>query len=208
MCEENTSMDPGLSLWIHMIREVPSLQKGTPYQYTWYVPHDVYGLMNAMGGKERFVNRIDSLFDFDHYWHGNEPGHQTAYLYAYAGAPWKSQKQIKRIIEEEYGIGPGGLSGNEDAGQMSAWLVFSMMGFYPVCPGTPYYILGAPSFNELTISLQNGNSFQIVAKDLSEENFYIQSAQLNGAPFDRAWLHHDEILQGGTLIVEMGPNPK
>lgn len=185
----------------------PFITEGTPFQYTWYVPHDIYGLMDAMGGKEKFIQKLDTLFDTDQYWHGNEPGHQTAYMYAYAGAPWKTQQRIKHIIDEEYGIGPGGLSGNEDAGQMSAWLVFSMVGFYPVCPGTPYYIIGAPSFDEITLNLENGNKFKIVANNISESNFYIQSAMLNGESFDRSWISHDEIIKGGDLVFEMGPEP-
>ncbi len=187
--------------------ETPFITEGTPFQYTWYVPHDVYGLIDAMGGKQEFIGRLDSLFDTDQYWHGNEPGHQTAYMYAYAGAPWKTQERIKHIIDSEYGTGAGGLSGNEDAGQMSAWLVFSMMGFYPVCPGSPYYIIGAPSFDEITINLENGNKFKITANNISNENYYIQSATLNGKPFERSWISHDEIVNGGTLTFEMGVTP-
>jgi predicted alpha-1,2-mannosidase len=185
----------------------PFITEGTPFQYTWYVPHDVYGLMDAMGGKEVFVQKLDTLFETDQYWHGNEPGHQTVYMYAYAGAPWKTQQRIKKIIDEEYGIGPGGLSGNEDAGQMSAWLVFSMTGFYPVCPGTPYYIIGSPSFPLTTLNLENGNQFDIIAENLSESNYYVQSATLNGKIFNRAWIGHDEILPGGELKFVMGPEP-
>lgn len=185
----------------------PFITEGTPFQYTWYIPHDPYGLMEAIGGKEAYIDQLDKLFDTDQYWHGNEPGHQTAYMYAFAGAPWKTQQRIKKIIEEEYGIGPGGLSGNEDAGQMSAWLVFSMTGFYPVCPGTPYYIIGAPSFHKAKINLENGKVFQIIANNVSETNFYIQSAKLNDQPFNRSWFSHEEILAGGKLTFEMGPKP-
>ncbi|MCG8306959.1 MAG: GH92 family glycosyl hydrolase [Cytophagales bacterium] len=185
----------------------PYITEGTPFQYTWYVPHDVYGLVDAMGGKDKFIQTLDTLFQKDQYWHGNEPGHQTAYMYAYAGAPWKSQQWIDYIIKEEYGIGPGGLSGNEDAGQMSAWLVFSMAGFYPVCPGTPYYIIGTPSFRETVFDFGDGKKFLIKASGISEGNIYIQSATFNGEPFDRAWLNHSEIVAGGRLIFEMGPEP-
>jgi len=185
----------------------PFITEGTPFQYTWYVPHDPYGLMEAMGGKSIYLQQLDNLFETDQYWHGNEPGHQTAYMYAFAGAPWKTQQKIKTIIEEEYGIGPGGLSGNEDAGQMSAWLVFSMSGFYPVCPGTPYYVIGAPTFPKATIRLENGNKFEIVAEYVSDKNIYIQSAKLNGQNFDRAWLSHEEISNGGELKFIMGPEP-
>jgi predicted alpha-1,2-mannosidase len=185
----------------------PYITEGTPFQYTWYVPHDVFGLISAMGGKDIFVAKLDSLFETDQYWHGNEPGHQTAYMYAWAGAPWKTQQRIQRIIKEEYGTGPGGLSGNEDAGQMSAWLVFSMTGFYPVCPGTPYYIIGAPSFPSITIKLERGKEFTIKAENVSETNHFIQSATLNGASFDRAWIRHEEIMNGGVMKFVMGAQP-
>ncbi len=185
----------------------PFITEGTPFQYTWYVPHDVYGLMDAMGGREIFIRKLDELFDTDQYWHGNEPGHQTAYMYAYAGAPGKGQMRVRSIINEEYGIGPGGLSGNEDAGQMSAWLVFSMMGFYPVCPGTPYYIIGSPAFGSITMNLENGNRFKIIAENNSELNIYIQSATLNGRDLNRSWISHDEIIEGGELRFLMGDTP-
>lgn len=185
----------------------PFITEGTPFQYTWYVPHDVYGLMNAMGGREIFISKLDELFETEQYWHGNEPGHQTPYLYAYAGTPWKGQNRIRTIIKEEYGTGPGGLSGNEDAGQMSAWLAFSMMGFYPVCPGTPYYVIGSPAFESITLNLENGKKFSIIADGNSEENIYIQSASLNGSPFNRSWIDHAEILQGGKLRFIMGNSP-
>lgn len=185
----------------------PFITEGTPFQYTWYVPHDVYGLMNAMGGREIFISKLDELFETEQYWHGNEPGHQTPYLYAYAGTPWKGQNRIRSIIKEEYGTGPGGLSGNEDAGQMSAWLAFSMMGFYPVCPGTPYYVIGSPAFESITLNLENGKKFSIIADGNSEESIYIQSASLNGSPFNRSWIDHAEILQGGELRFIMGNSP-
>ncbi|XOV90844.1 MAG: GH92 family glycosyl hydrolase [Bacteroidota bacterium] len=185
----------------------PFITEGTPFQYTWYVPQDVYGLMAAMGGKEKFTERLDVLFDTDEYWHGNEPGHQTAYMYAYSGSPWKTQKWVYDIIKAEYGIGPGGLSGNEDAGQMSAWLVFSMMGFYPVCPGTPYYIIGTPAFEEIQINMNGGTTFTIQANNISDQNHFIQSATLDGQPFNRSWIDHDELVKGGTLIFNMGSQP-
>ncbi|MFP4097131.1 MAG: GH92 family glycosyl hydrolase [Cyclobacteriaceae bacterium] len=183
------------------------ITEGSPFQYTWYVPHDVAGLIELMGGREQFVQKLDTLFEKRYYWHGNEPGHQTVYMYAYAGAPWKTQQWVRDIIREEYSAEPGGLSGNEDAGQMSAWLVFSMMGFYPVSPGMPYYVMGSPVFEETTINLTNGNTFTIQATNNSEENRYIQSASLNGAPLERSYLLHEEIMQGGELVLEMGSEP-
>jgi predicted alpha-1,2-mannosidase len=185
------------------------ITEGSPYQYTWYVPHDVAGLIKLMGGKEKFINRLDTLFEKRYYWHGNEPGHQTVYLYAYAGTPWKTQQRVRDIIREEYSAESGGLSGNEDSGQMSAWLVFSMAGFYPVCPGMPYYVLGSPMFDTVTISGPTGKTFTILAKKQSDTNRYIQSAKLNGKPFTRSYLMHEEIANGGQLVLEMGskPNP-
>jgi predicted alpha-1,2-mannosidase len=184
------------------------ITEGSPFQYTWYVPHDVAGLIALMGGREPFIRKLDTLFDNRHYWHGNEPGHQTVYLYAYAGAPWKSQQRVREIIREEYSAEPGGLSGNEDAGQMSAWLVFSMMGFYPVAPGMPIYVMGSPLFDEIHLKLENGNTFSIMAANNSEDHPYIQSARLNGQPLDRAYLQHEEIMRGGELRLRMGPEPQ
>ena len=183
------------------------ITEGSPAQYTWYVPHDVAGLIRLMGGKETFVQKLDSMFEQRYYWHGNEPGHQIAYLYAYAGVPWKTQRWVRDILQEEYSAAPGGLSGNEDAGQMSAWLVFSMMGFYPVSPGIPCYVLGSPAFNEVTIHVQNNKTFTLRAENNSDINRYIQSATLNGKTFNRSYLWHQEIVDGGELILHMGPEP-
>lgn len=183
------------------------ITEGSPWHYTWYVPHDVAGLIELMGGREEFVNRLDVLFDEGEYWHGNEPSHQIAYMYAYAGAPWKTQKRVRDIIREEYSSGPGGLSGNDDAGQMSAWYVFSALGFYPVAPGLPYYVIGTPLFEETTIRVDQDNRFVIRATKVSEENLYIQSATLNGQPFNRPWIKHSEITSGGVLEFTMGSEP-
>ncbi|MDR6783269.1 putative alpha-1,2-mannosidase [Pedobacter africanus] len=183
------------------------ITEGSAFQYTWYVPQDVPGLMELMGGRQQFIKQLDLLFDKRHYWHGNEPGHQSAYLYVYAGAPWKTQQRIRNIIKEEYSIGPGGLSGNEDAGQMSAWLAFGMMGFYPVCPGNTEYIIGTPSFSKMSLSLDNNKTFNIIAQGLSDRNFYIRKAVLNGKPLNRAYLTHAELLRGGTLQLYMSSKP-
>ena len=181
--------------------------EGTPYHYTWYTPQDVAGLIRHMGGKERFINRLDTFFEGDYYWHGNEPGHHIAYLFAYAGEPWKTQKWVHDIINREYFTTPDGLSGNDDAGQMSSWLVFSMVGFYPVCPGMPYYVIGSPSFEESVITLENGKKFTIEAKGASDKNIYIQSATLNGQPYDKSYILHKDIMNGGTLSFVMGDTP-
>lgn len=185
----------------------PFICEGTPYHYTWYVPQDVSGLIDQMGGKEIFISRLDTFFEGDYYWHGNEPGHHIAYMYAYAGEPWKTQKWVHNIINHEYFTTPDGLSGNDDAGQMSAWLVFSMVGFYPVCPGMPYYVIGSPAFEECIITLENGKKFIIEAKDISSENIYIQSANLNGKPYDKSYILHEDIMNGGKLSFIMGNTP-
>ena len=181
--------------------------EGTPYHYTWYAPQDIAGLIRHMGGKERFINRLDTFFEGDYYWHGNEPGHHIAYLFAYAGEPWKTQKWVHDIINREHFTTPDGLSGNDDAGQMSSWLVFSMVGFYPVCPGMPYYVIGSPSFEESVITLENGKKFTIKAKGASEKNIYIQSATLNGQPYDKSYILHKDIMNGGILSFVMGDTP-
>jgi predicted alpha-1,2-mannosidase len=183
------------------------ITEGSPFQYTWYVPQDVAGLMQAMGGKEQFISRLDTFFEKRYYWHGNEPGHQTVYLYAYAGVPWKTQQHVRDIIRAEYTAEAGGLSGNEDSGQLSAWLVFSMMGFYPVCPGMPYYVLGSPTFETITISISRNKKFTIRARGSSYTKPYIQSASLNGNPFTRTYFWHEEITKGGELVLEMGAHP-
>jgi predicted alpha-1,2-mannosidase len=183
------------------------ITEGSPAQYTWFVPQDIAGLQHSMGSRNAFISKLDTLFGQGHYWHGNEPNHQIAYLYAYAGEPWKTQKLARKIIREEYDTGSGGLSGNEDGGQMSAWLAFSMMGFYPVSPGTPEYILGSPVFEEVVLNSGNGKKFTIEAKGVSESEYYIQSATLNGKVFTRNFLTHDEIVKGGKLILQMGTEP-
>lgn len=184
-----------------------TVTEGTPYHYTWFVPQDVAGLIKQIGGKEKFTEKLDKFFDEGYYWHGNEPCHNIAYLSAYAGEPWKVQKRVHDIIQTQYETTPGGLSGNDDAGQMSAWLVFSMMGFYPVCPGMPYYVIGTPSFDKCVINLADGKKFTIEAPGASEGNFYIQSAKLNGKPYDKSWISHEDIMKGGKLSFVMGREP-
>ena len=186
---------------------VDYITEGSSWHYSWFVPHDVAALMESMGGRSTFVARLDSLFEHGLYWHGNEPSHHIPYLYAYAGQPWKAQQRVREIMQAEYDAGPGGLSGNDDSGQMSAWYAFSAMGFYPVAPGMPYYVLGSPLFEKVTLNLPAGGSFAVVAEGGSEVNRYVQSADLNGSPFDRAWISHEELLRGGTLTLRMGPEP-
>lgn len=183
------------------------ITEGAPCHYTWYVPHNPQGLMECMGGKEHYVAKLDSMFNQGRYWHGNEPCHQVAYMFNYAGEAWKTQKAVRHIMETEYHNGPGGLSGNDDAGQMSAWYLFAAMGFYPVCPGTPWYAIASPSFPELSIEVGNNRVFKIIAHHASEKNIYIQKAKLNGKAYDYAFIHHNDIVAGGVLEVEMGAKP-
>lgn len=197
-----------------LLGRVPFVTEGAVAHYSFYVPHDVRGLMAAMGGRDSLSRRLDRLFALCAtdtaalstgrmaYWHGNEPCHHIAYLYAWTGEPWKTQFLVNEILRTEYLDEPGGLSGNDDAGQMSAWQAFGMMGFYPVCPGTPFYILGTPAFDSVRLG-----RFVLQAVGVSEENIYIQSATWNGAPYDRSFITHDMITGGGRLVLTMGPQP-
>jgi predicted alpha-1,2-mannosidase len=196
------------------------------WQYTWFVPHDVQGLINLEGGRERFIKKLDSLFTISsdipgtvsdatgligQYAHGNEPSHHTIYLYDYAGAPWKTQKMVRKVLDDLYNAGPAGLCGNEDMGQMSAWYVLSAMGFYPVAPGQNIYSIGSPEFSKVTIhldkSFDNTGGFVIEARNNSRENKYIQSVTLNGKPLNKPWFDHAAIKDGGILILQMGAEP-
>lgn len=194
------------------------ITEGTPYQYSWFVPQDVQGLINLMGGREKFVSKLEAFFEDaselqpafrrnPYYWHGNEPGHHTVYLFCYAGAPWRTQKWVREIINRSYQASPGGLSGNDDAGQMSAWYIFSTMGFYPVCPGRPSYEIGSPVFDKVTINVGKGKYFTIKTIHNSRRNKYIQSALLNGKKWDKPWITQAVIESGGTLTFTMGPVP-
>lgn len=183
------------------------ITEGAPCHYTWYVPHHQRGLMEAMGGREAYAAKLDSMFTYGRYWHGNEPCHQVAWLFNYAGQPWKTQQAVRHILETEYLPVPGGLSGNDDAGQMSAWYVFGALGFYPVCPATPYYAIGSPVFPRAEIAVGNGRTFTIEAEGTSPENIYIQSATLNGKPYNKSYISHSDITGGGVLRFVMGPRP-
>jgi len=194
----------------------PGFTEGNAWIYSWFVPQDVYGLLELMG-KKLFIQRLDHFFGdlvypgwlsrISNYWHGNEPDQHMPYLYDFVGQPWKTQRVVRRIIDELYGAGPEGIPGNDDCGQMSAWYVFSAMGFYPFCPGTTYYTIGSPIFDRITIHLDNGRDFVIEARNNSKDNMYVQRAELNGEPFDRTYLEHGEITDGGMLVFEMGGEP-
>ena len=198
--------------------------EGNAWQYTWYVPQDVAGLINLMGGREKFIEKLDTLFTLKgdeakykqvediagligQYAHGNEPSQHIAYLYAYAGAPWKTQERIHQIMTGLFNNTPDGISGNEDCGQMSAWYIFSSMGFYPVCPGSLEYVIGTPGLKRAVINLGGGKTFTIIANHLSDANIYIQSATLNGSNYEKSYLRHEDVMRGGTLRFEMGPQP-
>lgn len=175
-----------------------AITEGAPCHYTWYVPQDPEGLMDLLGGEKAFVAKLDSLFDRGRYWHGNEPCHQIAYLYNVAGRHDKTQERIRHIMETEYYNTPGGLSGNDDAGQMSAWYVFSAMGFYPVAPSTAEYYLGAPSFDSVTITPEGGRPFTI----RTHGNGNYRHVLLNGKELDTKKISHSSLTQGGELIFE------
>ncbi|HJZ40940.1 MAG TPA: GH92 family glycosyl hydrolase [Bacteroidales bacterium] len=177
--------------------------EGTPYQYTWYVPHDVPGLIELMGSREAFLKHLNAFFDGGHYWHGNETDQQAPYLFAMVGDPKKTQEWVRRITDEEYETCPGGLSGNEDAGQMSAWLVCTMMGFYPVCPATDQYVMGVPMFKKITINLENGKKLILNAPENSAEKPYIQSVKWNGKNYRNNWISHLEIMKGAVIDFKM-----
>ncbi len=198
--------------------------EGNAWQYSWYVPQDVAGLAAAHGGADKLLDRLDQVFDarvdpsiFAHmeditgligwYAHGNEPSHHVAYLYAYAGQPWRTQARLKQIMESQYAARPDGLAGNDDLGQMSAWYVFTALGFYPVTPGSNEYIIGRPFLPRATLNLHNGKRFTIVAEGLDDAHAYIAGVTLNGKPLRRAYLTHEEILAGGELRFTMQDAP-
>lgn len=182
-----------------LTRRLPFITEGSVMHYSFYVPHDVEGLATAMGGRKRLVEKLDTLFNGGYYWHGNEPCHHIPYLYALVGQPWKTVALVKDILANEYLDTPGGLSGNDDAGQMSAWYVFSSLGFYPVCPGKPEYVIGTPSFKKARIG-----RLVIEAENLSEANIYIQQTLWNGRPYLSPVITHDMITHGGHLKFIMG----
>lgn len=194
------------------------------WQYFWFVPQDVKGLINLTGGKEKFICKLDSLFNLSEkikgaelspdisgligqYAHGNEPCHHVAYLYNYAGAAWKTQEKVRRIMDIMYNSTPEGLCGNEDCGQMSAWYVLSSAGLYPVNPASGVYIIGSPKFDEIKILVEKGKYFTIKAKNNSSKNIYIKSARLNGNKLDKSYILHSDLLKGGTLEFEMSNTP-
>ena len=193
------------------------------WQYFWSVQQDIKGLIALTGGKDRFTEKLDSMFTYipagnadlplfstgmiGQYAHGNEPSHHVIYLYNKVRQPWKTQKYAAQVMHDLYFNAPAGLCGNEDCGQMSAWYVFSAMGFYPVNPVSGEYEIGTPLFPEIQMHLDNGKTFTVLAPGVSRENIYIQSVKVNGQPYDKSYITHRQIMDGATVEFEMGPEP-
>lgn len=201
--------------------------EGNAWNYSFYVPQDPMKLIALSGGNKKFINHLDSLFSqkleekyfkeseditadgmIGNYVHGNEPSHHIPYLYVFAGQPWKTQERIHQIVNTMYTNTTAGLCGNDDCGQMSAWYIFSSLGFYPVCPGSNQYVIGNPSVNKASLNLENGKQFVVTAQNLSDKNIYIQRILLNGMPLTTFVLNHEDIMNGGTLEFVMGARPK
>ncbi|RST30683.1 glycoside hydrolase family 92 protein [Sphingomonas ginkgonis] len=196
--------------------------EGNAWQYSWFVPQDQAGLFRLLGGDAKTVAKLDAMFDYDNskldyshaediagligqYIHGNEPSHHVAYLYVYAGAPWRAQERLAQIVGTQYKPTPDGLAGNDDLGQMSAWLVFTSLGFYPVAPGSNEFVIGRPFLDRAVLNLPNGRRFTILADGLSPTNRYVSTVTLNGRPLERTYLRDSEIRAGGELRFTMGP---
>ncbi|GJH39475.1 alpha-1 2-mannosidase [Capnocytophaga sp. HP1101] len=201
-------------------RENTDYTEGNAWQHSWFVPHNVRGLINLFGGNEPFIAHLEKLFTesseitgdnsspdisglIGQYAHGNEPSHHIAYMFNEAGQPKKTQYWVDRILQTQYNTTPNGLSGNEDCGQMSAWYIWSAMGLYPMNPASTQYEFGRPLFDKVTIHLPNGKTFTIIAKNVSKDNKYIQSVKLNGKAYNQWHISHQELLNGGELVFEM-----
>ncbi len=200
--------------------------EGNSWNYTFFVPQNPVELIKLMGGNKRFVSRLDSLFTMDlpdkyfaeteditrdgiigNYVHGNEPSHHVAYLYNWTNQPWKTQERIRMILKRMYKPTPDGLGGNDDTGQMSAWYIFSTLGFYPVAPGSDQYSLGSPAIEGATVQLQNNKTFTIEVKNQSDKNVYVKEVLLNGQVLKRNFITHQEIISGGKIVFEMSSKP-
>ena len=196
--------------------------EGNAWNYGLYVPQNIDGMIDMMGGKEQFSQHLDSLFTMGieekyinnheditrdgiigNYVHGNEPGHHIPYLYNWTGHPEKTQERVRMILNTMYAPTVDGLCGNDDAGQMSAWYIFSALGFYPVTPGSPNYALGSPLVKEAVIHLENGNTLRIIAKNQSKENIYVSKVIVNGKEIENQSLIHSDIINGGEIVFEM-----
>jgi predicted alpha-1,2-mannosidase len=185
----------------------PYITEGTPRQYTFYVPHDVSGLATLMGGKAKLEQSLDELFETGEYWHGNEPGHQIPFMYNYTASPWKTHLKVKEILANEYSDGPGGLSGNDDAGQMSAWYVFASLGFYPVDPVSNNYQLTSPLFDEITIKLPSNKTLRIVTHKKTKTSGHISVVKWNGKVYAKNYLTYEGIQKGGLIELFLQDEP-
>ena len=197
--------------------------ESTAWHYFWSVQHDIKGLVSLTGGQDKFAAKLDSMFTYipagneelpifstgmiGQYAHGNEPSHHVIYLYNKVRQPWKAQKYAAQVMHDLYFNAPAGLCGNEDCGQMSAWYVFSAMGFYPVNPVSGEYEIGSPLFPEMRLNLGNGKTFTVLAPNVSRENIYIQSVKVNGQPYDKSYITHQQIMDGATIEFVMGNQP-
>jgi predicted alpha-1,2-mannosidase len=200
--------------------------EGNAWNYSLYVPHDPDGMIAMFGGKQKFAAYLDELFTMHlpdeffaeteditregiigNYVHGNEPSHHVAYLYNWTDEPWKTQERVRMILKNQYRPTPDGLGGNDDCGQMSAWYLFSALGFYPVAPGSDRYALGSPVVKTAVVKLENGRTLTIRAEDQSEKNVYVKRVTLNGKRLDRRYITHTELTNGGSLIFHMDDSP-
>jgi predicted alpha-1,2-mannosidase len=200
--------------------------EGNAWNYSLYVPQDPEAMVEMMGGPGQFSRRLDELFEMEladefiarteditrdgiigNYVHGNEPGHHIAYLYNWTDRPWQTQARVRMIMDTMYGSGVDGLCGNDDAGQMSAWYIFSALGFYPVCPGSRQYAIGSPLVTRATLNLENGNILMIRTESQRIENVYVQKVEINGKAVKRRYFEHDELVSGGEIVFFMGPEP-
>jgi len=200
--------------------------EGNSWNFSFMAPHDVYGLMERFGGDRSFIERLDQLFAMDlpekyyadneditadclvgGYVHGNEPSHHVPYLYAWTSQPWKTQTWLRTIIDKMYKNKVRGLGGNDDCGQMSAWYIFSALGFYPVCPGTDQYVLGAPYLPYMKIRLDNGNSIEVKAPRVSDRNRYVKSVRINGKPYSKLYITHQDLIKGAVIEFDMSSSP-
>lgn len=198
--------------------------EGNAWQYSWFVPQDEAGLIRELGGDQKAVAKLDAVFDqkvdpkryadvediagmIGQYIHGNEPSHHMAYLYVYAGQPWRTEERLAQIVRSQYRPAPDGLVGNDDLGQMSAWLLFTSLGFYPVTPGSNQYVLGRPFVERATLRLPDGKQLRVVADHLSAANGYVGAVRLNGKPLNRSYVTQKELLGGGELRFEMQATP-
>ncbi|MBC7617266.1 MAG: glycoside hydrolase family 92 protein, partial [Pedobacter sp.] len=207
----------------HSIHLEDDYVEGNAWQYTWLVPHDVEGLVNSFGGKINFINKLDRLFKvksdlnkgasiditgmIGQYAHGNEPSHHILYLYPFVGQQWKTAEKVREVFNKFYSATPNGLIGNEDCGQMSAWYIFSALGFYPVNPVNGMFVFGSPLADNVNITLINGKQFEISALYNSADNKYIQSIKLNGKVYAKSFIMYKDILNGGSLEYTMGKTP-